>query len=61
MTPADQARYDVLVAELARESATAARLHAELHAALVETRKLREALGLAHYAPPKPARNFGGG
>lgn len=37
------------------------RLQAELHAALAETRKLREALGLAHYAPPRAPRNMDAG
>lgn len=49
-----RARYDVQTKELQRVR--------DAHAAdRVETRSLRAALGLAHDAPPAPARNFGGG
>lgn len=60
-TPSLQVRYDILVRELQRERAVVERLHADLHAAFVETRKLRQALGLAIDTPPTPARNMDGG
>lgn len=60
-TPDLRARYDVLVKEVKRERDEHARTRAALAAAATETRSLRAALGLAHDAPPAPARNFGGG
>jgi hypothetical protein len=56
-----QARYDILAREVERERSRCARLQADLYAAMEENAKLRQALGLKHYAPPAPARNFGGG
>jgi hypothetical protein len=56
-----QARYDILAREVERERSDCARLQADLYAAMEENAKLRQALGLKHYAPPAPARNFVGG
>jgi hypothetical protein len=56
-----QARYAILAREVARERSDRDRLQADLHAAMEECAKLRQALGLKHDAPPAQARNFGGG
>jgi hypothetical protein len=56
-----QARYAILAREVERERSDRSRLQADLHAAMEECAKLRQALGLKHDAPPAPARNFGGG